>query len=97
MPVNFMFEGSNEGGTGSATMLVDVTGGTLTATVDNTSPVTLDDGTGENAPGITGFGFNVTNSVTLLSWELTAFQMDGTGVTIGGNPDAGLDVASTDR
>ena len=69
----FTFSGSDVGGTGSAFVDISVSGNTLTWTMDNTSPITLDNGTGVNAPGIVGFGFNLANMPTLLSWTLTAF------------------------
>ena len=90
----FTFSGSNEGGTGSATMDISLSGNTVTAVLNNTSPITLDDGTGVNAPGITAFGFDLdpldpNNLMTLLSWELTAYQvsdsnLDNNPTTIGG-------------
>ena len=63
----FDFLGGDSGGTGSATLDVSIAGSTLTSVLDNTSPITLDGGGGENAPGITGFGFDLDNSPTLLS------------------------------
>jgi len=79
---SFTFTGSDEGGTGSAIM--DFSGiGTniLTVDLDNTSPTTLDSGSGTNTPGITGFGFNSANtpSPSVLSWTLTAFTKDSSG------------------
>ena len=90
----FTFSGSNEGGTGSATMDISLSGNTVTAVLNNTSPITLDDGTGVNAPGITAFGFDLdpldpNNLMTLLSWELTAYPVSSPNsgnkpTTIGG-------------
>jgi hypothetical protein len=87
LAVNFSFSGSDEGGTGSATMNINIVGNTLTLLLDNTSPTSLDDNTGVNTPGITGFGFNLTDPIPGLdSWSLTAFNTDGSGpVTIGAN------------
>ena len=61
---------------------------TLTLTLSNTSPTTLNSGTGANAPGITAFGFDLVNNPlpTLTSWSLTADQYLGgsfQNVTIG--------------
>ena len=77
--VLFTFSGSSEGGTGSATMkfftssvVADgVTMHTLTVDIDNTSPLTLDNGDGVNAPGISGFGFNLNPDelgVSSITW-----------------------------
>ncbi|MDY6987812.1 MAG: PEP-CTERM sorting domain-containing protein [Thermodesulfobacteriota bacterium] len=87
----FTFSGADRGGTGSATMDIFVSDTTLTAIVDNTSPTTLDNGTGVNAPGITAFGFDLDpDTLTLVSWELTAYRLSGPNmssnlVTIGGS------------
>lgn len=83
---SFTFSGTDEGGTGSATMDIVISGTTLTATLDNTSPTYLDDGTlNANAPGITGFGFDLNKPLPgLTSWQLTAYMSDLSGsVTIG--------------
>ena len=85
---NWDFSGSANGGTGSAEMTITIDGNSLELKLDNTSPITLDAGTGDNAPGIVGFGFNVADnpSLTLASWELVA--LDGNGgspVIIGGS------------
>ena len=83
---SFTFSGSDEGGTGSATLDITIADNTLTAILDNTSPITLASlTTGENAPGITGFGFDLTNDPLplLSSWSLTALLSDLSGpVTI---------------
>lgn len=80
----YNFSGSNEGGTGAATMEFATTGNTLTVTVDNISPTRLDsDPNSGNAPGITGFGFNLDpDTLVLLSWSLDAYDTNGTLVTI---------------
>jgi hypothetical protein len=67
----------------------------LTLSVLNTSPTTLNDGTGVNAPGIDGFGFNLNPDQSWSSWSLTAYAVSGdhTGVTpvvIGSSADATL-------
>lgn len=82
----FSFSGSTNGGTGSADMSIDITGSTLTLTLDNTSPTTLDNNTGNNAPAITGFGFDLANNPlpAIASWTLTASEADGDVVQIGG-------------
>jgi PEP-CTERM motif-containing protein len=71
---SFTFSGVDAGGTGSATMNISIVGNTLTLTLNNTSPTVLNNGTGSNYPGITGFGFNLSNSATtsLTSWTLNA-------------------------
>ena len=96
----FEFEGSDEGGTGSGTLLFTINQdldpnsstygqATIVVDVDNTSPITLDDGTGVNAPGINGFGFNTDPETTqvpnLASWSLDAFDLGGNVVNIGGS------------
>jgi hypothetical protein len=77
----FTFSGSDEGGTGSATLDISITGNTLTAILNNTSPVDLDGGSdGGNSPGISIFGFDRDpDSLTLGDWMLT----DSTVTTIG--------------
>jgi len=87
---SFTFYGSSAGGTGSASMTIDIVGNTLTLTLNNTSPILLDNLSGPNAPGITGFGFDLLNNPlpTLTSWSLVGQQYDGTNfsnVTIGSN------------
>lgn len=64
-----------EGGTGSATMAIDIIiGTTLTLTLDNTSPTELNDLSGPNSPGIVTFGFNLENDTLpiLNNWTLAA-------------------------
>lgn len=72
---SFVFSGTDAGGTGSATMDIKIVGNTLTLTLDNTSPTTLNSPlTGANAPGILGFGFNLADPLpTLISWALTGY------------------------
>jgi len=87
----FTFSGSDNGGTGSATMDISLSGTTVTAVLNNTSPTTIDGGSDVNAPGITAFGFDLDpdNNMNLLSWELTAYDVNGpnsgSSVTIGGS------------
>ena len=85
----FTFSGTDTGGTGSATMDITTSGTTLTAIINNTSSIYLDNGDLGNAPGITGFGFDVTPAASSLdSWSLTAFTNTGTSVelnTVGGD------------
>ena len=95
----FFFEGTDMGGTGSATMDISVTGNLVTVRVNNDSPTVLDDGTGYNAPGITGFGFDLggTGTVNWTSWTLKAYDTLGGsskpvadgywGLVRGGNTD----------
>ncbi|MDY6952360.1 MAG: PEP-CTERM sorting domain-containing protein [Thermodesulfobacteriota bacterium] len=92
----FTFSGSDKGGAGTAIMDISVSNTTLTALLDNTSPATLDNGTGVNAPGITAFGFDLLpETLSLVSWDLTAYSVSGPNqnsdlVTIGGSgPSAG--------
>ena len=80
----YNFSGSDEGGTGTATMLFGVDDTTLTVTINNTSPTSLDSGKTNtdnstfNIAAITGFGFNLDpDSLTLESWNLTAFDIEG--------------------
>ena len=71
----FEFEGSDKGGTGSARMEFTITDNIMTVELHNTSPITLDEGTGDNAPGITGFGFDLQDPLPGLdSWSLKAFD-----------------------
>jgi hypothetical protein len=88
----FSFSGSSSGGTGSAEMSITITGSALTLTLDNTSPTTLDNGTGDNAAAITGFGFNIENDPLppISSWSLTAYESDGDLVQIGGTSFPGF-------
>jgi hypothetical protein len=82
---------SSEGGTGSATLDVTISGNFVTAIIDNTSPLTLDPppdpNLGVNTPGITGFGFDL-DSLTAIptAWTLYADpQGGGAKVLIGGS------------
>ena len=88
----FTFSGTDEGGIGSATMDISIAGNTLTVTLNNTSPIYLDPGnitSGDNAPGITGFGFDLYDPLPgLLSWELTAYTSDLSGPETIGSPDS---------
>lgn len=71
---SFVFSGTTNDGTGSATMEIDVVGNTLTLRLDNTSPTTLNSSAGSNAPGIVAFGFNLAGPLpALVSWALTAY------------------------
>jgi hypothetical protein len=64
------FSGSDFGGTGTATLTVSIDGNTLTVDLDNNSPLSDDFG-GDNAPGITGFGFGASGSGQLESWSFS--------------------------
>ena len=93
--VSFTFSGLSEDGTGtgSATMDISIDGLILTAKIDNTSPTTLEGGTGVNSPGIVGFGFNLDpEDLDLTYWSLTALY-EGSRTTIGGS-DEGLGIWS---
>ena len=85
----FSFSGSDAGGTGSATIDAGILGNVLTLKLDNTSPLQLDNNTGTNTPGITGFGVNIGGTPTLSSWSLTAFNTNGTGPLIIGASSGG--------
>lgn len=89
--VSFAFSGQDEGGTGSATMDISISDNTLTAILRNTSPTSLDNGSGDNAPGITGFGLILSNSssLNLASWGLTAYDTAGGDIVTIGSLDAG--------
>ncbi|WP_289020591.1 PEP-CTERM sorting domain-containing protein [Desulfobacter postgatei] len=83
----YTFTGEDDGVTGSANMLIEISGNTLKATLNNTSEVDQDGGL--NEPGITGFGVDLTpNTLNLSSWSLEAIASDGMTVTTLGN-DAG--------
>ncbi|CAD5983419.1 hypothetical protein PCC9214_05162 [Planktothrix tepida] len=91
--LTFDFSGTDNGGTGSATM--NFTGlGTQNVTVDlwNTSSTKLNDGTGDNAPAITGFGFNNKglSDPAITAWTLKAYNSSGTLQTIGSSSDSTL-------
>ena len=80
----FNFSGSDEGGTTTAMLDINITGHTVTVTVDNTSPILLDDLSGPNAPGIVGFGFNLNpNGLTLNNWMIEAVDVNNNLVTVG--------------
>jgi hypothetical protein len=83
----YNFSGSDDGGTGSATMAFVTSGDTLTVTLNNTSSTRLNSDPDEgNAPGITGFGFNLDPaSLVLQSWTLRAFDTEGDFITIASN------------
>jgi hypothetical protein len=86
----FTFSGTDNGGSGSATMDISISVNTLTATLNNTSPISLDNNTpGDNAPGITGFGFDVVNTTlpVVTNWTITAFKSDLSGPVTIGSPD----------
>lgn len=86
---SFVFSGQDNKGVGSAFMDMnfDFSTNTLTVTIENTSPTTLTSGTGKNAPGITGFGFDLLGPIPqVLSWKLEAYDKGGDLVTIGGSP-----------
>ncbi len=81
----FTFSGSADGGTASGTMefLWDDITNVLTVTLHNTSPLLLDDESGPNAPGITGFGFDAEEPIPdILSWTLVALDADDLSVQI---------------
>jgi hypothetical protein len=84
------FSGTTNGATGSATMELTTVGNQLTVLLQNTSPLTLDDGSAPSAPAITGFGFNVSGiEAQLLSWTLTAYDQYLNKITLGSNTTSG--------
>ena len=92
--VLFTFDDSAAGG--QTTALIDflVSGNTITATIDNTSPVDLIGGSsGGNSPGMTGFGFDTVPEAMVTSWTLTADTTAGAGtpVTIGSSTTGSWD------
>ncbi|MBC2744801.1 MAG: PEP-CTERM sorting domain-containing protein [Desulfosarcina sp.] len=80
--VSFTFEGKDEGGTGSAIMDITFVDNLLTLTLNNTSPVELDDGTGPNTPGISGFGFDINPDMDYSSWSLWAFDINSSATEL---------------
>jgi hypothetical protein len=75
--VIYSFEGADAGGIGSATIETEVITNIFQVRIKNTSPTTLVGGSGDNAPGITGFGFSFENAVTIKSWDLFALNAGG--------------------
>lgn len=87
--LTFGFSGSDQGGTGSATMEfvgLDDGDNAIQILLDNTSPTTLDNTSGVNAPGITFFGFDGLSgsAPAITSWTLSALDDSGTSITIDG-------------
>jgi hypothetical protein len=85
----FEFEGIDAGGTGSALMNFSGSGSnSWTITIDNTSPTSLEAPlTGDNAPAITGFGFDLKDpTVEIASWTLTASNDGGGTVDLHSGP-----------
>jgi len=86
--ITYGFSGSDEGGTGSATMTFDDEDfGTqqLSITLDNTSSIVLDDGTGTNTSAITAFGFNLDGVATfdnVDTWSMIATNVAGDRVDV---------------
>jgi hypothetical protein len=91
----YFFAGSSEGGTGSATMNIDIIDNRLTVLLDNTSPTTLNSSSDPNTPGITGFGFNLKNDPEIIGWTLFADSNTTPGSTsnieIGDQSDSGTE------
>ena len=89
----FSFEGAPEEVPGvimgTAMMDIQVFGNTVQVRVDNTSPteITIDDtdgydGTFANAPGITGFGFDLLNAHVVDTWTLEAYDANNVGASL---------------
>lgn len=78
----FNFSGTSANGTGSATMDISIAGNILTATLNNTSPITTSTGS-LNMPGIPAFGFDLTNDPlpSINSWSLTALIPSTSAIT----------------
>ncbi len=88
---SFTFSGSANGGTGSATMDVTISGNQVTAVVENTSPILMDDGISDNTPGITAIGLNLEpDTLVLTSWTLHALDSTGS-ITLIADGTAGQD------
>lgn len=87
---SYVFSGSDSGGTGSAMIDFQFVGNQVIATIDNTSPLLLDNGSGDNAPGITGFGFDFLPSTSsLIGWELTALDSNLNSIQINDTSSGG--------
>ncbi len=69
---DYMFSGESEGGTGSAKISVEIQGDKLYAEIYNLSPIE-----GGNYAGITGFGFDLNDSLGLESWSMQALEDPG--------------------
>jgi hypothetical protein len=89
MPIPFAFYAITDDGQaeGSANMVIDITGTTLSATIDNTSPLlSLTNPAYDIAPGITGFGIDLDpDSLGLTTWSLWAETSTGGPVLLGDN------------
>jgi hypothetical protein len=83
--ISWDLSGSSVGGTGSATLSVNVVGDTVTAVIDNTSPYGTPGSLAD--PGITGFGFDLLGVNSLPDqWKLTvASGVDENGNSLGTN------------
>lgn len=91
VPIVFEFEGSDFGGTGSGTLMFndeDFGTNTITVVIENTSPLNLDSGSGDNAPAITSFGFDILEpgvdfaDVDLDLSSLFAFDTNGNSIDL---------------
>jgi|MudIll2142460700_1097286.scaffolds.fasta_scaffold315491_2 hypothetical protein len=84
----YQFSGTDNGGIGSGTMDVSISGNTLTIIINNTSPYRNIDNTPWNAPALDGIGFNLggLTNADLSSWTLWAYsnKANTTSVLIGG-------------
>ncbi|MBI5207371.1 MAG: hypothetical protein HY934_06215 [Candidatus Firestonebacteria bacterium] len=92
---SFTFYDESNGGAASAEMNINIIGNTMFLTLNNTSSPQLLNGSGENSPGITKFGFDLLNYnfVSLQTWSLEAYKINNQTtefVVIGGNPALGL-------
>jgi hypothetical protein len=84
----FLFSGSDLGGTGSATMTIEIYNDTneVKVLLDNTSPLFVQ-GSQTSAAGITGFGFDLDGASGTPTWSLKAFDSNTSGaseIQIGG-------------
>lgn len=86
--VLYQFSGISNNGTGSATMLVDIVGNTLTAKINNTSPNPSPNPTDLADPAITGLGFQFTNAPLIVSsWCLSVAGTNISGTCAGSTND----------
>jgi hypothetical protein len=84
----YQFSGIDNGGIGSGTLDVSISGNQLTIIINNTSPYKNIDGSPWNAPALDGVGFNLggLKNTDVSNWSLWAFgnQANTTSVLIGG-------------
>lgn len=74
------FEGTTNNATASATLDYELVGSVLTVTLENTSPLTDNDGNLLNLPVITGIGFNAANGVSGSLGAVMAYPQGASGL-----------------